>query len=179
MIKFIPLSFLLVLSGCNLDDNSGDNPQVCAMDNISTSMSNLAVIFKSQLEAGDWRQVSMSYCDDGAGQLYFNQPDNGISFKSKYDDITYYSKSLDYQLGLNDWFYVENKTGDYDNNPLILEKDENENIYKVYYLESESEALLETYDIEEVKTKYPSLTTNPRAKTAKELEDLYLTYLSL
>ena len=48
---------------------------------------------------------------------------------------------------------------------LILKKDENEGIYKVYYLQSDP--LLETSNIEEVKEKYPNLTTDSRAKTAK------------
>ncbi|MFA1563323.1 hypothetical protein [Aliivibrio fischeri] len=176
MTKYIILPLLMVLSGCNIKDDS--DITVCAMDHITPTMSNLAVIFESQLELGDWNEVPMSYCDNGAGQLYFNQPDNSISFESKINETTYYSTALDYQLGVNDWFYVENKSEEFEDNPLILKKDENKGIYKVYYLQSESAPLLETSNIEEVKEKYPNLTTDSRAKTAKELENMYLTFIN-
>ena len=70
----------------------------------------------------------MSYCDSGDSgdsgdsQLYFNQPDNSISFKNKIKEATYYSTVLDYQLGVNDWFYVENKSEEFEDNPLNIKK---------------------------------------------------------
>lgn len=177
-MKFIIILLLLFsILGCQ-DEVEETDEQVCAMDHENSNFTNLAIVFESQL--GDsWKEVSMSYCDAGTGQLHFNQPDNSIYFESDDDNMTYLSSSLDYQLGIDDWFYTENRPieNENDNEILILEKNDNDGLYRVYYYPDDT--VLETDDVNEVKQKYPSLTTNSRAKTAKELEQLYNTYLNL
>ncbi len=181
----------LTLSACNTTKDQDDDilTFVCAMQASTQSGTiNLAKIFKGTLDQG-WFEVPMKYCNRGAGQLLIKDNGDSIAFRSKFEDDTgthnYYSKAVNQQQSENDWFYVKYKGPLSNNHTVIVEKDENQNAYKITdqgddngKVKTSATATPVMVSKAELVRNYPYLSSNTRVKTGTELNEIYQLYLN-
>lgn len=202
----------LTLTACNLTEDDNDALDfVCAMESTQQWQHiNIARIFRGTLSQG-WFEIPEEICESGAGQLFLNDAEDSVAFRSKLvndeGEQHYYSKASAHQLGDDEnndkWFHVEYSGPKTNDRVIVLHKDENLGAYKVWYKDEandlltiehlleedsdESESLPEgddsgqteeegqeehIFDKNEVQSRYPQLSSDPRAKTGKELHQL-------
>lgn len=176
------------LSACHLNTKEDENVTefVCAMEVSSQNgMVNLAKIFRGTLDQG-WFQIPMKYCDAGAGQLYIDDTEGSIAFRSRYkDDLgehVFFSKAINHQQNVNDWFYVQYKGPESNNRTVVLKKDENNDTYDISFLDEKGNTpttqTATSVDKAQLQKTYPYLSTNKRVKSGTELYEIYEHYVN-